>query len=108
MRFRRCDVRHGHLFVKWLLFGKRDCSGTTSKCTRLKQSFGQDMIYAVSNGKIKTPKSMFFFQAVKKLGHGVSFSVLQELATENAYRTSNQQESGVILQDGAKQETFTI
>ena len=56
-----------YLFVKWLLSGKRDCSDTTSKCTRLKQSFGQDMIYAVSNGKIKTPKSILFSQAVKTL-----------------------------------------
>ena len=79
------------------------------------------MTYAVSNGKIKTPKSILFPQAIKtltnntelisitnKLGHGVCYSILQELATENAYRISNQQESGVILPDGAQQETFTV
>ena len=78
------------------------------------------MIYSVSNGKIKTPKSILFLQAIKyptsntelmsitnKLGHGVCYSILRELATENAYRISNQQESGVILPDGAQQETFT-
>lgn len=86
-----------------------------------KQSFGQDMINAVSNGKFKTPKSIIFPQAIKtltknteltsitnKLGHGVCYSILQELATENACRFSNQQESGVILPDGTQQETFTI
>ena len=79
------------------------------------------MIYAVSNRKIKRPKSILFPQAIKtltntteltnitnKLGHGVCYSILQELATENAYRISNQQESGVILTDGAQQETFTV
>ena len=79
------------------------------------------MIYAVSNGKIKRPKSILFPQAIKtltnnrelisitnKLGHGVCYSVLQELVTENAYRISNQQESGAILPDGAQQETFTV
>ena len=97
-----------------ILSGKRDCSDTSSKCTRLKQSFGQDMIYAVSNGKINTPKSILFPQSIKaltnntelksitnKLGHGVCYSILQELATENAYRISNQQESEFILLDGA-------
>ena len=59
---------------------KRDCSDTSSKWTRLKQSFGQDIIYAVSNGKIKTPKTIFFPQWGE----------------------------GVILPDGVQQEKFTV
>lgn len=43
-----------------ILSGKRDCSDTSSKCTRLKQSFGQDIIYAVSHGKIKPQKAFSF------------------------------------------------
>ena len=36
------------------------------------------------------------------------FVTLFELARENAYRISNQQESGVILPDGVQQETFRV
>ena len=60
------DLEVGQIFLSpylaqllnTILSGKRDCSDTSSKCKRPKQSFGQDMIYAVSNGKIKTPKSI--------------------------------------------------
>ena len=69
------------------------------------------MLYQME--KLKHQKA-FIFPSSKNsykhqlLGNGVCFSVLQELATENTYRASNQQESAVILPDGAKRETFTV
>ena len=50
-----------------ILSGKTDCSDTGSKCLRLKQSFGQDIIYVVSSRKTKTPKNILLPQAIKTL-----------------------------------------
>ena len=72
---------------------------------------GQDVVYAVSRGKIKTPKSIMLPYTIKsltnctelidicnKLGHGVSRSILEELATENAFLVLGQQQEMMALE----------
>ena len=57
----------------------------TEKTLRLKESFGQDIVFCVTNGAIKTPKSVLFPSVVKgicnntevlklinKYGHGIT------------------------------------
>ena len=98
------------LFLSTLLSG---CSieSSSSKVNRLKLSTGQDLVYAISNGRIKTPKSILYPYAIKsltnstklitinnQLGHGVSASILEELATENTFRVSeNQLDNSILL-----------
>ena len=64
---------------------------------RLKNSVAQDIVYAVSNGTIQTPKSVLFPTVVKSLcnntevlkivsqyGHGISYDKVEEIETEYA------------------------
>ena len=80
--------------------GKSYCN----RQSRLKYSFAQDLIHSVTNGGVKTPKSILLPTMVKtltnntelinilnKLGHGVSYSVLMELQIENAYKIYEKQ-----------------
>ena len=78
-----------------LLTGDRDCGKSAAhRVTTLVQSFGQDIIYAVTCGKHKPPKHLLLPYAVKtltgnieiirtlnKFGHGVSYSQLEEKDT---------------------------
>ena len=98
------------LFLSTLLSG---CSmeSSSGKVNRLKLPIGQDLVYATSNGRIKTPKSILYPYAIKsltsstrlitinnQLGHGVSASNLEELAAENAFRVlENQLDNTVLL-----------
>jgi len=85
-----------HLFVSFyaLLTGENECSSPPERVQRLSNSFGQDLVYAVTNGKLKPPKHILLPYAVKSLtgnvelihtlnrfGHGVSYSLLQEIDT---------------------------
>ena len=71
--------------------GDPDSNRHTSRTTTLVQSFSQDIIYAVTNGQHMPPKHVLLPNAVKtltwnveliqtlnKLGHGVSYSQLEE------------------------------
>ena len=69
------------LFLSTLLLG---CSveSSSSKVNRLKLSIGQDLVYVISNARIKTPKSILYPYAIKstklitvnnQLEHGVKF-----------------------------------
>ena len=86
------------LFLSTLVSG---CSmeSTSSKVNRLKLSIGEELVYAISYGRVKTPKSILYPYTIKsltnstklitinnQLGHGVSASILEELGTENAFR----------------------
>lgn len=89
---------------------------------RLKSSFGQDIVYAVSRGRIKTPKSIMYPYTIKsltnctelidinsRLGHGISRSLVEELSTENAYLVMDQQSEGTVaLPPELKEKTFTM
>ena len=109
-------------FLITLITG-RDCDDQmSSRQARLKHSIAQDIVYIVSNGKVKTPKSLLLPSIIKqltnnseminivhRLGHSVSYSILNEMHTENAYIVHDQQENDdVILPLTSQKETFTI
>ena len=61
-------------------------------------SFSQDLVYVITNGRVKTPKSILHPYHIKSLtnnielinitchlGDGISFSLIGELSTEIAY-----------------------
>ena len=69
---------------------------------RLKLSIMQDLVYKVTRGRVKTPKNVHLPSTVKyltnnteliniqnKLGHGICYSLLMEIQTEEAYRYMN-------------------
>ena len=105
------------------LITARDCDDQiSSRQARLKHSIAQDIVCIVSNGKVKMPKSLLLPSIIKqltnnteiinivhRLGHSVSYSVLNEMHTENAYIVHDQQENDdVILPLISQKETFTI
>ena len=83
----------------------------TEKTLRLKESFAQDIVFCVTNGVIKTPKSVLFPSVVKgicnnteilklinKYGHGISYDLLEEIETESALKViSHQGENRVVI-----------
>ena len=108
------------LFLSTLLSG---CSmeSSSSKVNPLKLSIGQDLVYAIINGRIKAPKSILYPYAIKsltnstklitinnQLGHGVSASILEELATENAFGVLENQLNNSVLLNGVSKEVFTM
>ena len=93
---------HLSLFLDKLLNPRFNVQPSSRVC-RLKSSFGQDIVYAVSRGRIKTPKSIMYSYTIKsltncaelidinnRLGDGISRSLVEELSTENAYRVMDQ------------------
>ena len=93
----------------------------SSRTNRLKLSIGQDIVYAVTNGKIKTPKSILYPSVIKsltnctelitlnnKLGHGVSDSILEELFTENAFRLIDMSGNETFIPTSIEEDHFTI
>ena len=54
-------------FLIILLSGKQDNIQVTERVRRLVRSFGQDMVYAISLGRIKLPKHIVLPFAVKSL-----------------------------------------
>ena len=93
----------------------------SSRTNRLKLSIGQDIVYAVTNGKIKTPKSILHPSVIKsltnctelitlnnKLGHGVSDSILEELFTENAFRLIDISGNETFIPTSIEEDHFTI
>ena len=84
--------------------------------------FSTFRLFSVHNGNMLTPKSILFPCQIKdltnncelittanKLGHGVCYSMLQEVLTEVAYgRTESINENDVLLPENCLKETFTI
>jgi hypothetical protein len=94
-----------------LLTDKGNKQYPPQRVLRLIQSFSQDMIYAVTGGKQKTPKHVLLTYAVKtltgnteiihslnRLGHGISYSQLEENDTALclAKMAASQDEQAVI------------
>ena len=100
-------------FLTTLITGK-DCDDQmSSRRARLKHSIAQDTVYIVSNGKVKTPKSLLLPSIIKqltnnpeiinivhrlghRLGGSVLYSILNEMHTENAYIVHDQQENNDV------------
>ena len=57
------------VFLTGLITGKSldSESSSTERTIRLKESFAQDIVFSVTNGVVKTPKSMLFPSVVKAL-----------------------------------------
>ena len=102
------------------LLGVKDEILSSTKA-RLRHSLAQDIVYIVNGGRIKTPKSVLLPSVIKtltnnteiiniinRLGHGVSYSILSEMHTENAFRIQEQQLGDIVIPEEASKETFTI
>ena len=90
--------------------------------SRICYSFVQDIVYGVTNDKVKTPKSILLptmtksltnnselINVLNRLGHIVSYSTLLESQTENAFRILDHQlRSGCIIPEECQAESFTI
>ena len=108
-------------FLRTLLTGKFT-ETTSTRVNRLTLSYAQDFIYAVSRGRIKTPKCFLLPHTIKtltnnteilhlicRLGHGASYTLIEELDTENAYQLiEKQDQSDIILPNGVQKEVFTM
>ena len=104
------------------LFGGKEDDELSSRNSRYQHSLAQDLIYTVTGGRVKTPKSLLLPSVVialtnnteiitilNRLGHGVSYSILSEMLTENAYKVAEQQtDADVILPEATAKEQFTI
>ena len=97
-------------FLTTLITGQEDEEQLNSRSARLRLSLAQDIVYIVTEGRVKTPKSVLLPSNIKqltnnteiintihRLGHGVSYSILSEMHTENAYHIQDQQLEDVIL-----------
>ena len=85
-------------------------------------SLVQDLIYNVSEGRVKIPKSISFpctiknltnntelVNVVNRLGHGVSYIAPMELFVENAYKIYEEKfERSLVLPRDVLKEEFTI
>ncbi len=104
------------------LFGNKSSEDASNQNARYQHSMAQDLIYTVTAGRVKTPKSLLLQCVVKsltnnaeiitilnRLGHGVSYSTLSEMLTENAYKIADQQAfADVILPDTLAKVLFAI
>ena len=108
------------IFLNKLLSGSSEPSESI-RVNRLKISFYQALLYAVCNGRIKTVKSILYSTVVKTLsnntgllrfanllGHGVSYTVLEELETEAAISLIGQQKSYTNIPEGFFRDVFTM
>ena len=82
----------------------------SDRTVRLKNSLAQDIVYSVSNGSTKTPKSVLFPAVVKALcdntevvklinrcGRGIGYNLLEEIETEFALKVINEQTLNRVL-----------
>eukprot|EP00794_Sanderia_malayensis_P002198 gene2198-2503_t len=96
-------------FCSTLLTGKHGTENWEGQTMR-KNSIAQDMIYSVSNGRLLTPKSVLFPAVVKslcnntevlrllnRLGHGISYDLVQEIETQHALDVINEQTANKVV-----------
>ena len=101
-----------NVFLTVLISGKslENDSSHTERTVRLKESFAQDIVYSVTNGVVKTPKSVLFPSVVKalcnnteilrlinKYGHGISYDLVEEIETEYALNVINEQQGNRVV-----------
>ena len=94
---------------------------SSERVSRLRRSIGQDLLHAISNGTLCTPKSILFPYMIKtltnckelinitnRLGHGVSYSIFEEMETENAYKGLSEMKEDCVLPTKCKEGVFTM
>ena len=80
------------IFLNTIYSGTNNIDSLSARSTRYKRSLAQDLVYTVSDGKIKTPKSILYPCTIKfltnntelinitnRLGHGISYTLIMEL-----------------------------
>ena len=114
-----------NLFFSTLFRGKNPYdkeNDLSPRSIRVKLSLAQDIVYHVTNGRVKTPKSILFPCMVKSLtnntelldsihllGHGICPSLLMECLTDNAYQIYEKREkNGCVLPLETLRKIFTI
>ena len=112
------------LFLVTLLTGSSSCKPNDpcqEKDQRLVNSFGQDWIFAVTNGRQKPPKHILFPYAVKTLtnnvdvirflnccGHGIAYSQIEEMNTALCLqKMASTPENGAPLPDNIRPHIST-
>lgn len=103
-------------FVTTLVCGSDPRAVKSSECSRRVKSLSQDLIYAVTHGKIKTAKHITLGMTLKsitssrkvvdvinKYGHCCSYNTIEELETEATFASSSRSNicpEGVQLSPG--------
>ena len=127
----RSKYQHPNLaynFLAWTLVEDVDSSPVSKKRVVLPStteqkvfSFGQDLIYAVNNGRVLTPKHEALPLSVKKwtgsaedvmtlnrFGHGISYTALEERETAMEEKQIQHQCSGCVLPSNIVHGVFGI
>ena len=112
--------RYLNEFLASLLGGEDDVV-LSSRNTTIKYSMTHDIVYNLNGGRVKTPKSMLLPSVIKtltnnteiiniinRLGHGLSYSILSEMHTENAFRIQDQQLDEIVIPEDSVKEKFTV
>ena len=109
-------------FLDVLYSGSNKEKELNPRTSRFKFSLAQNLVYTVTEGRVKTPKSILFpctiktlinntelVNVVNRLGYGVSYTALMELFTENAHKVYGEQlERPLVLPRDVLSEEFTI
>lgn len=98
------------VFLYYLLTGSNDPDHTSQRVQRLVQSFGHDIVYAVTCGKTQPSKHIILPFSVKsltgnvelinilnRLGHSVSYSQMQEIDTALCLQKLSSSGSDTVL-----------
>ena len=110
-----------HRFLVGVMTGNPECENPPERVISLVESFGQDLIYAVTCGQCKPPKHLLLPYAVKTLtgnteiiktlnrfGHGISYSQMEEndtaLCLQKLAQGLNER---VVLPSSIKANVFT-
>ena len=108
------------VFLLYLLAGSNDPDKASQRVHRLLQSFGQDIVYAVTCGKIKPCKHIIVPFSIKsltgnvelinilnRLGHSVSYSQMEEIDTALCLQKLSSSESDTALPANIHPGIFT-
>ena len=109
-------------FLDVLYSGSNKERELNPRTPRFRFSLVQDLIYNVSEGRVKIPKSISFpctiknltnntelVNVVNRLGHGVIYIAPMELFVENAYKIYEEKfERSLVLPRDVLKEEFTI
>ena len=107
-------------FLQTLLTGKVAYSQLSDRVDRLTNSLGSDLVFAVTGGQTKPPKHIMLPFAVKsltgntelirtlnRLGHGVSYSQVEEIDTALCLQKRERSQTGVALPSNIYHGIFT-
>lgn len=111
---------HSRVFLCYLLSGTNDPDHASQRVLWLIQSFGHDMVYAVTGGKIKPSKYIVLPFSVKsltgnvelinilnRLGHSVSYAQMEEIDTALCLQKLSASGSDIALPSNIHPGVFT-